>query len=918
MSTIINALKKALEADPSNWETRLALAEAFAGDGLQSEAFALLDGAPDPGEDENSRIAAARCYSVAGSAGGREILDPILSENPANARAHLALAFVAHREGDAATAMRHFITATSLEPGLTDAELAAAYGSSIALATGDEGLLVVTEADAVEDSRGGTEDDDAATSAHEAALEPNRETVKAVAETRIKPLVNPRSLPEPPTLSFAEEQARRSSPKRAKLIATGATNVIAAPHLPEVARAETREPDLPAVEHADVAPVIEISAAVAEDGTYLDHGEEELREHQKESAMRRLRMMRRDKLSSLMVTAAVHVAVFLLLGLVVISMPRREPPQIVAVASPSLPIDTLEKKKVLRPTQSANAAPASAMPNIISAFDSSKISVPTLQLPQQNNAVFGTSFTPTLDFAPQGMEGMPTLFGEKIDGKTLGVILDVSGSMSEYLPKVIREIDRNFEKASIIFTNNLIFRQGIESKTEIRPILTDDVKPRNEDGTHTPYWFLWYDLPKKAEQAAVDQLIKIFKERPNCYLAVGGDNRVDKAMDHLRSLGVDSMYIFSDYEDWVDEEAAVEGARKLSKADIKVYVQPAQDRTEFLEVFTRKIAMRTSGKELKSLVKALEKEEEPQPVLADVMDPVPVEVEGVNYGTVRPERYGTEFYDYRGPGNEWKIIEVFEHKLFDLVLYGPSARAAIFLKTDGRYVAHPVGFWYHSRKWFLDERGDWTWRRRKWLRNEEPPKLEGNEITWKMILEDEIKFEVWFRFEKDEASFMATYAAELAPDEKGDQASIGWHIPPLAVQKNDIYYSPDFPQGLNLDRLREASKPNHSVFNLSTKEAERYGPTWNIYGWKRGINIRTHDVLCKNLPNGILDARVQGQSFGPRVITVAARQNDILLNASSYRADIELWEGYGFHLTRPADQTRHRLTKTKAFQLTIE
>ncbi len=792
MSAIINALKKALEADPENRETRQALAEAYRREGYADEARALAGGLKIPPVDA-----------------------PSPRESDADPEVHLVV------EAD--------------EPD-----------------AGPAAPIVLTVSDAIVEVT--PEDVEQEVPARTALVAPPPESLVGDIS---------KSIPDPPVLTVRD---------------TG----------------EAEE------EAADSA------------------AEESLREHQAESVERYRQGLRMAKVQSLTLTTLVHVLIFFLLSVIVISVPRRQPPQIVAVAAPTPPVVPEIKKKVEMPTPRSNPTASSRMPDIVSAMNFSDMAIPTMdQVPMDAQAVYGTSFRPSRLFGPSGDVGMPMLFGEPIEGKTLGVILDVSGSMAEFLPKVIREIDRNFDLASIIFVNHTILRTT-GSETEVRPIATDDVVPV-VDGLRTPFWFLWGDLPRKAEQAAVDRLIHIFKTRPNCYLAVGGHNRVAGSMDHLRSLGIDALYVFSDFEDFVEEEAAVENARKLSKAGIKVYVQPAQEKTEFLEIMSRKIASRTDGKELPPLISIAEPvEEAPMPLLAEVMDPIPIEVEGVNFATARPTRYGTEFYDFRSPSKGFEVIEVFEHRNFDLVLYGPNARAEIFLKTEEGYILRPVSFRYHSRKYFQNDRGDITWRQRKWLRNREPPLLEGNEITWKMVLEDEINFDVWFVFKEN--TFMAAYGAELAPREfdRGDGASILFHVPPIAIERKDIYYSHDFPQGFDLDHLREAVAPNHLVFNLSTKEVDRYRAHWSLYGYQRGINIRPFNVLCKRLPNGIFEAKVQGQSYGPRVLTVGVKQNDILLNGSSHRPDIEPWEGFSFHLTRPADRTRHRLTKTKAFELTVE
>jgi hypothetical protein len=854
MSAIINALEKALKANPADWQTRLALAEACLQENLDSKALGILDAADGLPDDPGQQIAVASCYYG---------LDPekacaILAADPALA------------EMDPELAQACELTNSETAGPVVPIPLTAPAHPK------DDSPLTITSADTVVDDQDDIPEDQPA----EPETEPE---TPAKSEVRSDGFleINPESYP-----------------------------------VPEPAPEPASDPSIPA------PPILIAAESPPHDEEYVEEegAEAHVKELLDEADLIHRKDMRASKLQSLFLTGLVHVAVILLLSLIVISVPRDSPPEIVAVAAPSIEIDTPEKKKVEIPTTKAQPSSASVMPNIINALNTSSMSIPSVKnAPEVDQAVLGSSFRPSLNFGPMGNEGQPMIFGEPIEGTTLGVILDVSGSMAEFLPKVIREIDRNFDKASIVFVNNAMLRTSDGSTTEIRPIATDDVVPV-VDGLRTPYWFLWHDLPRKAEQASVDRLIELFKTRQNSYLAVGGNDRVSGAMDYLRSLGIDALYIFSDFQDFVDEDAAVENARKLSKAGIKTYVQPAQTQSEYLEIVSSKIADRTDGKELPPLISlVIPDEEEPAPLLAAGSAPGAVEVEGVNYATPRPDRLGKEWYDYRSPGSNFEIIEVFEHPNFDLVLYGPEARADIFLKSEDGYIMRPIRFWYHSRKWFLNDRGDLTWRRRKWLRNQEPPKLDGNEITWKMVLEDEIEFDVWFVFKDN--TFMATYSAELAPEEfenRNDDASITFQIPPLAVQKDDIYYSSDFTQGRNLDQLREAAAPNHTLFNLSTAEADRYETQWDLYGFKRGKNEIPHNVLCRRLPNGILNVVASGPSFGPRVLTVAGRQNDILLNAHGHRADIELWEGYSVRLTRPRDGTRHRLTKTEAFQLTIE
>ena len=135
MSAIINALEKALQSDPANWETRLSLTESYLNEDRGEDAVALFEEVTLP-ENESGLIAAARCYALLDSPHAREILDPVLEANPDNGYAQLALAFITHRTGDPGTAQEAFTKAIDLgaAPSDTDSALVQAYGASNAAA----------------------------------------------------------------------------------------------------------------------------------------------------------------------------------------------------------------------------------------------------------------------------------------------------------------------------------------------------------------------------------------------------------------------------------------------------------------------------------------------------------------------------------------------------------------------------------------------------------------------------------------------------------------------------------------------------------------------------------------------------------------------------------------------------------------
>ena len=247
-------------------------------------------------------------------------------------------------------------------------------------------------------------------------------------------------------------------------------------------------------------------------------------------------------------------------------------------------------------------------------------------------------------------------------------------------------------------------------------------------------------------------------------------------------------------------------------------------------------------------------------------------------------------------------------------MVGPEARAFIYMKTDEGYIQSPIIFGYHSHKPFIDKEDRTRHRRRLWLRNKEEPSFDGKEFKWHMILEDEIEFQVMFWFKEDKVT--GTYIAELPPEGQTDGAFIYFHVPRLARESKDMYYSVDFPDGLNLDELRQAMTYNVGNFYLPALAADRMETTWNRLGFTRGDNPLPYNVMYRTLPDAVREATIEGPSFGPLTLQARTINNNLLLNTHT-RADMELWEGWVARLTRPGNR-RERLSRAEAISFSVE
>lgn len=859
MSALINSLTKALNADPADWETRSSLAEVLLGAGRKEDAQKLLAEAGDIPASGSNRDLAVKAYVLAG-------LD---------------------------------IPAPSPEPeDEDDAEVEA-----IAVLVDDDG-----------------DSDDEQLLGAVAIVEPDEED-EIVAQAPPPPVPTPLA---PPKAEPVREPILAAEPV---LSATGPVDdkeednfIEPSTDVPEPAKSEVAAAS--DVGGRSVPPMLEEAgdkrAFIVVESTTQDL--EELHQMEAISEAKHARALKRDRFNSVVLTFFLHVALFVGLAFIVTSLPEMKAPQIVAMAGPVTEEDTLDPKQVTKPQPRQTSSAAAITPKIVTVEAFSSVSLSNMDLQVSSpRADFGVTYSPSFDMGmPSGASMM--LFGEKLleDGETLGVILDVSGSMAEYLPRVIREIDRNFPKAPIVYVHNALIRGG-GAEVEVRTIVEEEVVPYYEDRTHTPYWFIWYDLPRKAPQPAVDRLLEFFKKRPNSFITVGGYNRIEAAADFLIKQKVDGIYVFSDFEDFVDPELVLAMGQRAGSASVKGFVQPAQQETEYLKVMTQRFANRSKGRELAPLQRI--PEEEPKGLLAALdddtsMNPETVEEKlGVKYAKPRAEMAGTTFYEFR-PAQDWFEVARLEEPEYDVVFYGPEARGEIFLKSPEGYIQYPITFGYHSWKDVQAEDPQVRYRRRKFLRLEEQPTFDGQEIVWKMVLEDELPFEVHLYI--DRKGMNATYVAEPPTDGTNDAAYIYFRVPPLVVENKDRYYGYDLPDaGLDLDGVREFARLNKSTLNLPGAERDRFGSSWSELGFEPGYNVRPFNVLIRNMPNGIRDMVVEGPSFGPRKFHARTTSSRILLSGGSHRADIEMWEGFHARLIRPADR-RTRFTKTEAIAIMIE
>ncbi len=651
---------------------------------------------------------------------------------------------------------------------------------------------------------------------------------------------------------------------------------------------------------------------------------EDLHENEEAAKRRREAVIHRDRFKSIAATVVVHGLLILFVWSIVAKTPPNGRPGIVAEAvqhyetKPPLSTPGLDK-----PTSSTPVPAATFLTHAVAANGVTDLALDTVVIDafvDVSADIAGQSFQPSMlslsDLPPT--DGQRRLFNQPIEGQALGVILDVSGSMAEFLPQVVREVDKNFENAPIVYVKNMLLRPEFRDEAEVRLIIPEEVVPRVPyEGrmVNTPYHFLWHDLPRKAPQRYVDRLIESFRTRPASFLAVTDHDRsgVREAIDFLIDQKVDSIYVFSDYEDFVDEEVALEFGQKLGRRRIKTYVQPAERGTEFLESITKRLVNRTGGRQLPSLTAirrgSAEDVQSSEPTAGPAIESV------TTHARPRAEMLDRQPYSWK-PRATWQRIKELDHPRYTAVFYGPEAQVAIFLKNDaGGYIQQPIRFSWHSWKEIPDY-PDPAFRRRhrQFLRADEPI-VRNDSFQWNMVLEDELKMEVRLYLQPD--GMTATYTADLPADGTHDHADIRFLIPELALERSDSFFGYDLPAiGARLDQVRVGAMENFWTMELPRELRDTYGRQWAQRGFEPGIVKRHFNELIREYPAGVREIVTQGPSFAERKISLRTTSKEVLLRGWGRRRDSEPWEGFSGVFLRPADR-RTSFRKSEALEIEI-
>lgn len=190
-----------------------------------------------------------------------------------------------------------------------------------------------------------------------------------------------------------------------------------------------------------------------------------------------------------------------------------------------------------------------------------------------------------------------SMFGREIKARRLALVLDVSGSMTPHLERVIAELDK-VARGSVV-----VLYYGCGIKTPPRAGLDGDEVFRTSGVEFEKYWRLdggsldqarKYRI-NKADAIPMEQIYTLLAKRPQTYFIhnVGVDYAwIALLCDQVRQA--DALYWFSDFEDSADFQQITIVQENLLARKQRLYIQPYKRGSSF-DLIRSQLVEKTGG-----------------------------------------------------------------------------------------------------------------------------------------------------------------------------------------------------------------------------------------------------------------------------------------------------------------------------------
>ncbi|MFT5465213.1 MAG: hypothetical protein ACI8UO_000300 [Verrucomicrobiales bacterium] len=298
---------------------------------------------------------------------------------------------------------------------------------------------------------------------------------------------------------------------------------------------------------------------------------------------------KKGRMNKGMVALLAAFAIHLLVGGTALFVPlfssQKHEPKIIAhvIAPPAEAKKSVEKEEVKKQAQKAAQVSAPPIAQLLRANANAMVAAPKMMAVPDTPIGLGEGNL-SVGFSSNGGSSMgrgAVFFGTKVQGK-LGVVFDVSGSMHQYVPLVVEEINSKFRTAMVICVNSSAMKETT-GDPQVVPYLDATPQTAAKPGLFTD------DARKMDSDLAA---------LPNCYFINKKDNTLGAGIEFLVGENVTNIFVFSDFQDSYDGKWIEGLTSKASGARAKVHLHLLKELASFYktrEPFLQGLSQKTGG-----------------------------------------------------------------------------------------------------------------------------------------------------------------------------------------------------------------------------------------------------------------------------------------------------------------------------------
>jgi hypothetical protein len=295
----------------------------------------------------------------------------------------------------------------------------------------------------------------------------------------------------------------------------------------------------------------------------------------------------KEKAAAVLAAVLVHVALFMLLGVLLVVVPGPPASEITAISAPTTQEQVPTPQKIAEPPPQQTVSQPMASMKFMTATNVSAVPMPAIEFdPTETTLDLGSTMGAfDANFSSTGA-GSVVMFGRELKNvRKIAVVMDVSRSMTRYLPIVVQELKKVGKDSPLILYFGCWLNPLPKKEEKVIPVGGEEFDKFWQywqgrtpfDELHQTYPSLKYD-PKKP--MPLEDVYKQVHKRKDTYFIdrFGRDTSVYSALMAKEIKDADMVYWFADFEDNINQDMARELVKKFKSRGRKITIHAPHDR----------------------------------------------------------------------------------------------------------------------------------------------------------------------------------------------------------------------------------------------------------------------------------------------------------------------------------------------------